>query len=164
MLDFTSALYLGLRHPSRSLRPWAQFSTGRPAALATPTTQVQVVQGLAELQGCERASLGPLTLHLFWDLFKMLGNDRVGIYMDAVVYPIARWSVGRAAARGVPVRCFPHHDAKVLRQRLRQLLRRGIRTVLHRDCNGCSAHISLLSQRVTVRAISTSRWKPSLTQ
>ena len=33
VLDFTSALYLGLQHPSRSLRPWRQFTTGAPAAL-----------------------------------------------------------------------------------------------------------------------------------
>jgi hypothetical protein len=30
MLDFTSALYLGFRHPNRSLRPWSQFTTGVP--------------------------------------------------------------------------------------------------------------------------------------
>jgi len=36
VLDFTSALYLGLRHPSGSLRPWARFTLGVPAALAAP--------------------------------------------------------------------------------------------------------------------------------
>ena len=34
MLDFTRALYLGLQHPSGSLRPWAKFTTGVPSALA----------------------------------------------------------------------------------------------------------------------------------
>ena len=33
MLDFTSALYLGMRHAHETLRPWAQLTTGRPAAL-----------------------------------------------------------------------------------------------------------------------------------
>ena len=32
MLDFTSALYLGLRHGSGSLRPWSALTTGVPAA------------------------------------------------------------------------------------------------------------------------------------
>lgn len=59
MLDFTSALYLGLRHPSGSLWPWSQFTTGRPAALAIPASQERVAEALAELQGCERATLGP---------------------------------------------------------------------------------------------------------
>ena len=31
--DFTSALFLGQRHPSRELRPWEEFTTGVPAAL-----------------------------------------------------------------------------------------------------------------------------------
>ena len=35
VVDFTSALYLGMRHPSWSLRPWVQFTMGRPAALAS---------------------------------------------------------------------------------------------------------------------------------
>ena len=33
MLDFTSALYLGLQHPSPSLRPWERLTAGVPAAL-----------------------------------------------------------------------------------------------------------------------------------
>jgi 8-amino-7-oxononanoate synthase len=33
LLDFTSALYLGLRHESRSLAAWRQLTTGGPAAL-----------------------------------------------------------------------------------------------------------------------------------
>jgi 8-amino-7-oxononanoate synthase len=153
MLDFTSALYLGLRHPSGSLRPWAQFSTGRPAALATPATQVQVVQELAELQGCERASLGPSTLHLFWDLFKMLGNSRVSIYMDAGVYPIARWGVERAAARGVPIRHFPHHNVEALQEWLKQDAHRRWRplVVANGFCPGCGGPAPIVAYLESVR-------------
>jgi hypothetical protein len=32
-LDFTSALYLGLHHGRDDLRPWAQLTSGVPAAL-----------------------------------------------------------------------------------------------------------------------------------
>ena len=80
MLDFTSALYLGLRHPTGSLRPWAQLTSGRPAALATPANQAGVAQALARLQGCEMATLSSSTLHLFWDLFGVLAGGRVAIY------------------------------------------------------------------------------------
>lgn len=120
MLDFTSALYLGFRHPSRSLRPWSQFTTGVPAALAAPPEAEQVASRLATLQTCEAGVLGTATFPLFWDLFGMLARRPVTIYMDAGLYPIARWGVERAGARGVPVRKFPHHDVEALRRALKR--------------------------------------------
>jgi 8-amino-7-oxononanoate synthase len=133
MLDFTSALYLGLRHPTGSLRPWAQLTTGRPAALATPASQVRVAQTLAQLQGCEMATLSSSTLHLFWDLFTVLARGRVAIYVDAATYAIAHWGVERAAARGVPVRRFPHQDTEALRQQLKQDARSGLQPLVVAD-------------------------------
>lgn len=123
LLDFTSALYLGMRHATHQLEPWAQLTTGAPAALAEPPVTRSVVRELAALQGCERATLAPSTLHLFWDLFSVLADARTVIYVDAGVYPIARWGIERAGARGVPVRSFPHHDADALRR----LIGRGAR-------------------------------------
>jgi 8-amino-7-oxononanoate synthase len=114
MLDFTSALYIGLRHPSISLRPWAQLTTGKPAALAMLPDESRIARSLAELVGCERAVLGPSTLHVFWDLFGVLAKGKVSVYVDAGTYPIARWGVERAASYGVPVHTFAHHDAGVL--------------------------------------------------
>jgi 8-amino-7-oxononanoate synthase len=65
MLDFTSVLYLGIRHAHHTLRPWAQLTTGRPAALEPAPQAVAVAQDLARLLGCERAVLAPSTLHLY---------------------------------------------------------------------------------------------------
>ena len=96
MLDFTSVLYLGIRHAHHTLRPWAQLTTGRPAALEPAPEAVAVAQDLAQLLGCERAVLAPSTLHLYWDLFDVLANDRIAIYADAGIYPIARWGIERA--------------------------------------------------------------------
>jgi 8-amino-7-oxononanoate synthase len=118
VLDFTSALYLGLRHPSPSLRPWLELTTGKPAALEPPPDAGAVARELAKLQGCESATLLPSTLHLFWDLFGVLARDQVRIYMDAGSYAIARWGVERAAARGIPVYSFPHHDAAAAREQI----------------------------------------------
>lgn len=115
MLDFTSALYLGLRHPNGSLRPWASLTSGRPAVLGEPPRAEAVAAELAALQGCERAVLLPSTLHLFLDLFEVLSQDPVAIYLDAGSYPIARWGAERVSARGVPLRVFPHHDPDGLR-------------------------------------------------
>ncbi len=115
MMDFSSALYLGMHHPSRSLRPWETLTFGAPAALQEPREARAIARKLAELQGCERAVLAPSTLHLFWDLFGILDKYDSAIYMDAGVYPIARWGVERAASRGVPVRTFAHYRPDALK-------------------------------------------------
>jgi 8-amino-7-oxononanoate synthase len=120
VLDFTSALYLGLRHPSPSLRPWSGLTTGKPAMLEQAAGSAVIAARFAALAGCERATPVTSTLHLFWDLFGVLGRDPMRIYMDAGTYAIARWGVERAAARGVPVRRFPHHDAAALRRMIEE--------------------------------------------
>ena len=120
MLDFTSALYLGLRHPSPSLRPWPGLTTGKPAALQPPPGSAAIAGEFAALVGCERATPVASTLHLFWDLFGLLARDRVRIYMDEGCYAIARWGVERSAARGAAVREFPHRDVTALRHLIEQ--------------------------------------------
>jgi 8-amino-7-oxononanoate synthase len=117
MADFTSALYLGLTHPAWSLAPWAQLTTGRPAVLGTTPAERHVASALAALTGCEAALLGSSTLHVFWDLFGMLG-PRSTILMDAGAYPIARWGAQRAATRGAGLREFEHYDAEALRREI----------------------------------------------
>ena len=127
-----------MRHASASLHPWARLTTGVPAALAAPPAAAALAHELAVLQGCERATLAPSTLHLFWDLFGLLGGSSTAIYMDAGLYAVARWGVERAAMRGATATTFPHHDATSLRT----LLRRGrtrARPVIVTDgfCPGC---------------------------
>ena len=114
VLDFTSASYLGLRHPRRTLRPWPQLTTGVPAALAEPGSARALAGRLAGLAGTERAVLATSTLHAFWDLFVTLGARRLACYVDAAAYPIAGWGVERAAGRGMLVRHYPHRDVGAL--------------------------------------------------
>ncbi len=139
MLSFTSALFLGMRHASRSLRAWGQLTTGFPSALGTPSSAVRVAQTVAKLQGCDRGILAPSTLHLFWDLFGIISGDGVTIYMDAGAYPIARWGAERAAGRGVIVRNFPHHDPEALGRLLRRDAHRRTRPLVVTDgwCPRC---------------------------
>jgi 8-amino-7-oxononanoate synthase len=120
MLDFTSSLYLGLSHGSDSLEPWDQLTLGRPAALQEDCEAVAAAQELAALVGCAAGTLLPSTFHLFWDLFGVLRRDPIAIYMDAAIYPIARWGAQHWAGRGVPVLSFPRHDARRLALLLRQ--------------------------------------------
>jgi len=154
VLDFTSALYLGLRHPSGSLRPWSQFTLGVPAALAAPPEAEQVAQDLATIQGCERGVLGSSTLHLFWDVFGMLSRHRVAIYVDAGTYPIARWGAERAAGRGALVREFAHHDADALGREFQHDRQRGLRPVVLTDgfCPVCGKPAPLAAYLDAVRA------------
>jgi 8-amino-7-oxononanoate synthase len=114
MADFTSALYLGMEHASNTLPGWDALTLGRPAALREPCSADEVAAELARLQGCEAATLLPSTLHLFWDLFRVLGTERVTLLCDSAMYPIARWGVERAAAMGIPVKTFSHHAAGAL--------------------------------------------------
>jgi 8-amino-7-oxononanoate synthase len=121
MLDFTSASYLGLEHSSLSLAGWSRLTLGKPAALEEMPGTDQLRQKLAALTGCQRVVLGASTLHLFCDLFAMLGTRNVAILIDDATYPIARWGADRAAAAGVPIRTFSSHSLAALRRDLEKL-------------------------------------------
>src|SRR5260221_3027442 len=133
MLDFTSVLYLGFRHAHHTLRPWAQLTTGRPAALEPAPEAERVAQNLARLLRCKRAVLAPSTLHLYWDLFDLLARDHIAIYVDAGTYPIARWGIERAAAKGVRTATFPTHDSAALEYLLHRDRQEGYRPVVVTD-------------------------------
>ncbi|MBX3304988.1 MAG: pyridoxal phosphate-dependent aminotransferase family protein [Nitrospira sp.] len=153
MADFTSALYLGLRHSSGSLRPWDQLTAGKPAALGSSPGAVAVASQLAALLGCERATLVPSTLHLFWDLFTILASERIVIYMDTGAYAIVKWGVERAAAGGTAVRTFRHHDPGAMRAQVQRDARRGLRPVVVRDglCPACGGPAPIESYLAQVR-------------
>ena len=129
-LDFSSSLYLGLRHPARSLEPWQQLTAGTPAALGVPATAALLQERLATLLGCARATVASSTLHVFWDLFVVLGADEGAVIVDGGAYPIARWGVERAAARGAICQSFPHHDAEALEVELGAAARGGRRPIV----------------------------------
>jgi len=155
VIDFTSALYLGMRHPASALQPWTQLTTGVPAALGEPTAARMVARKFAELQGCEDAVLGSSTLHLFWDLFGMFTGDDVTIFLDSGAYPIVRWGVERAAARGVAVRNFRHHDKKALCRQLSQTRLRQTKPVVVCDglCPACAGPAPLAAYLDEVHAL-----------
>jgi 8-amino-7-oxononanoate synthase len=85
------------------------------------------------LLGCERATLGTSTLHIFWDVFKVLAMEPIGSYMDAGAYPIARWGVERVSAQGVPTANFQRHDPAALAALLRRHQRFNRRPVVVTD-------------------------------
>ena len=138
MVEFTSALYLGLRHASGSLEPWEQLTTGVPAALSVPPIARSVARQLAALQGCEAATLGPSTLHLFSDLGELFARANFAIFLDGGTYPIGRWGMERARVLDASLRRFHHFDPDSLGYFLRRDLNRR-RPVIVSDgfCPGC---------------------------
>jgi 8-amino-7-oxononanoate synthase len=122
VLDFTSALYLGLRHATKSLRPWRELTEGRPAALGQSEAAATLSAGLADLVGCERATLSPSTLHLFWDIFGTPSLRGCPVFIDEGAYTISHWGAERALLRGSGLVRFHHHDPRALE---RSILQRG---------------------------------------
>lgn len=106
--DFTSALYLGMRHAARSLPAWEALTLGKPAALEPVPGETELGAALARLMDCEAACLLPSSLHLFWDLFGWLAAAPLVLLVDDAAYPVARWGAERAAALGMPMQCFGH--------------------------------------------------------
>ncbi|RZL87346.1 MAG: pyridoxal phosphate-dependent aminotransferase family protein [Variovorax sp.] len=141
MADFTSALYLGLRHASASLPAWEALTLGVPAVLQEPRGADEVAAGLARLQGLPAATLLPSTLHLFWDLLRLMARDaRSALLLDAGAYPILHWAAEGAVAAGAVVHRFAHHDATALAQLARRVADAGLRPIVVCDgfCPGCN--------------------------
>lgn len=133
MADFTSALYLGMRHPSASLGNWEALTLGRPAAFEEAPGAVPVAAALARLQGCEAATLLPSTLHLFWDLYGMLARERVVFLVDSGTYPIARWGAARGRALGAPLHVFARGAVAAAAHLARRARESGRRPVILAD-------------------------------
>ncbi|WP_374583316.1 aminotransferase class I/II-fold pyridoxal phosphate-dependent enzyme [Pseudoduganella sp.] len=131
--DFTSALYLGMRHASSTLPPWDALTLGKPAALAPVPGEVALGAELAGLMDCAAACLLTSSLHLFWDLFGWLAGRQCAVLVDAAAYPVARWGVERAAALGVPVQVFRAGDPAQAAQLAQRWQAAGWRPLLLAD-------------------------------
>ena len=123
MIDFASALYLGLQHPAAQLGGYAALTTGHPASLMAGPLVRRLAADAAALQGCEAGMVAPSTLHLAIDVFDYLGRTHT-LIADEALYPVLRWGIERARGLGVPVAWFRHGDLADLVRRLRQR-RRG---------------------------------------
>jgi 8-amino-7-oxononanoate synthase len=139
MLDFTSSLYLGIQHDSQSIKSWQQLTTGRPAALLNPEDYSRLANRIAMLQGLDAGVVAPSTLHLFWDLFGILGKASLVAFIDSESYPIAQWGLERFACQGNSVIKFRHHNPDHLRNLLKTQLNNGQRPIVVTDgwCTDC---------------------------
>ncbi|RKT44864.1 aminotransferase class I/II-fold pyridoxal phosphate-dependent enzyme [Thiocapsa rosea] len=133
MPDFTSALYLGMRHAHASLCPWAALTTGRPAALQPPPAEAAVAARLAVLMGCEAAVMAPSTLHLALDLLELVAGGRVALLVEAGTYPILRWGLPQVVASGIPVLALAHHNPGALDAAIAAVAAQGRRPIVVAD-------------------------------
>jgi 8-amino-7-oxononanoate synthase len=116
--DFTSALYLGIGHPSHRLPPWDVLTTGRPAALGEVAGAQRLGRRLARLAAVPAALVYSSTLHLFLDVVDVLAREPVELYWDARLYPVMLWAIERAIGRGARGRSFDQHRAGELSRAL----------------------------------------------
>lgn len=124
MSDFTSALYLGGPEIPTGLPAGLLLSTGQPAALAESDLAGWVGQEVARRQGLEDGLLAPSSLHLFWDVFRLVPRQGV-VFLDEALYPVARWGAERALLRGLPVVQFRTGDEAQLRRLLHVYSQQG---------------------------------------
>jgi 8-amino-7-oxononanoate synthase len=140
VLDFSSALYLGLRHASHELAPWSQLTLGAPAALIEPTEARLAATKLARLAGCESATICRSSLHALLDLIPIFADARTtSLLVDSGVYAVSQWAVELAVARGASadrIRHYDPEDAWVTAHRYADAGRRPV-IVLDGSCPGC---------------------------
>jgi len=113
-LDFTSSLFLGLRHSSDSLPPWASLTTGAPAVLREAAGLRRVGDTVAAWQGAQAGLAGRSALHALMDVLGTLPGRGDILAVDAAAYPITEWAALRAAAAGAVVCRYPHHRPQLI--------------------------------------------------
>lgn len=150
-MDFTSSLYLGMKHSSNELKGWQQLTTGIPAALGESGEAVRVANYAAGMQGLESGLVAPSTLHLYWDLFDFLSHRQVVVFIDEKVYPVSRYGIEKLLLRKIPIHTFRHFDAAHVAELVRQKAGRSKTPVIISDgwCPACG-NAAPLQQYTTI--------------
>lgn len=134
--DFTSALFLGLRHGSDALAPWSSLTTGRPPVLDLSGPD-RIRRRLARLAGAGDAVVERTTLHALIDAFSAVVPRNATVLIDEHAYPIAHWAAATVALRGGSVVTYRHHHPRSLERACRTARRPAV-VVTDGWCGGCS--------------------------
>ena len=130
--DFTSTCYLGIWHPASALNPWSRFSLGKAAGLQEHPLSQKLAFRLAKLQRMEAGLLYPSSLHLFWEVFDFLQQQKSGIAIADDAYPVARWAI-RGQQPHQFIRSFQADKLKSLQQLVHHFARNGRKPVVVTD-------------------------------
>ncbi|SDS94660.1 8-amino-7-oxononanoate synthase [Friedmanniella luteola] len=142
--DFTSALFLGLRHPSAAGA--GRLTEGKPAALQEPAGASAAAAAVASAQGAAAAVVARTSLHALVDVLTTAAPAGALVVVDEHSYPISFWAAAVAAQGGAAMTTFGHHDADHVRRLLHGRRRRGAAVVLTDGwCGGCSRPAPLRS-------------------
>src|SRR6478735_7539553 len=133
MIDFTSSLYLGMKHSSAELPGWPQLTTGVPAALSESAQSKYVGKYIAQMQGLEMGMTAPSTLHLYWDLFELLSKQKITVFIDEEIYPVSKYGIEKLIVKNIPTYRFKHLNASDLYNRLSKNLQRGTMPIVLTD-------------------------------
>ena len=133
MTDFTSSLYLGMKHSSAELNGWEQLTTGVPAVLNEPPASLQVSKHAAHMQGLEAGVSAPSTLHLYSDLFELLSKKQIVLFIDEKIYPVSRYGIEKLSAHRIQVQPFRHFDAMHLDRLVRTKINSSVMPVVMSD-------------------------------
>lgn len=106
--DFTSALFLGQHHPSTGLAPWAEFTTGVPAALRELPAAAELASLVAGQQGADGGLVARSALHGMMDVLQSLPRPGDVLLVDEGAYPLSQWACRASLPRGVRVVAYPH--------------------------------------------------------
>ncbi|WP_315817251.1 aminotransferase class I/II-fold pyridoxal phosphate-dependent enzyme [Paraflavitalea speifideaquila] len=155
MMDFTSSLYLGMKHSSNELKGWQQLTTGVPAVLGESDLAVGVGNYVAGMQGLEKGLTAPSTLHLYWDLFDFLRHRPVHLFIDEKVYPVSRYGIEKLLLSNIPVHPFRHFDAAHVSDLIRRNSAPSKIPVIVSDgwCPACGTAAPLQQYAATVKPL-----------
>lgn len=106
--DFTSALFLGQHHPSASLAPWAEFTTGVPAALRELPAAADLASTVAARQHAGAGLVARSALHGMMDVLQSIPRPGDLLLVDEGAYPLTHWACRASVSRGVRVATYPH--------------------------------------------------------
>lgn len=142
MIDFTSSLYLGMKHGSAELKTWQQLTAGVPAALYEHDLSKQVGTYVAHMQGLEAGISATSTLHLYWDLFGLLSDKQTVLFIDEKVYPVSKYGIEKLIVKKIPIHTFNHLEANHLAELVKKKLRKFKTPVVITDgwCPQCAKH------------------------
>lgn len=114
MIDFSSALYLGLKHTKESLSSWQSLTTGMPSALYEPIQNYLLAKKIAQMQGLQMGVAAPSTLHVYIDLFHFFSRLNVALFIDEKIYPVSLYGIEQVMVKKIPVHYFKHLNARHL--------------------------------------------------
>lgn len=145
MLDFTSSLYLNIKHSSEELQSWSQLTTGVPAALYESVQNKNLANCIARMQGMEAGIIAPSTLHLYTDLYDLLSNKKITLFIDEKIYPVSKYGIEKLIINNIPVYCFKHGDANHLYKLVKDKLQNHTTPIVFTDgyCPQCGKALPL---------------------